>query len=94
MALAEEHKTVILSILATLLAAIVIFLATIAVNGGISVTLVEAYVLPLIVTAFSLSVFAGVLIARNRGMIPGFEPETKEQKKQQAEESQTPAGTA
>lgn len=91
MALAQEHKTVILSIFATLLAAVVIFLATVAFSGGVSLTLVEAYVFPLIVTAFSLSVFAAVLIARNRGMIPGFEPEAKEEKK---EEAKAPAGTA
>jgi len=89
--LADEHKTVILSIFATLLAAVVIFVVTVVAGGGVSETLFKAYVLPLIVTAFSLSVFAGVLFARERGMIPGFEPETKVQKE---EEAQAPAGTA
>ena len=34
----DDHKTVLLSILSTILAAIVIFLATVAVSGGVSIT--------------------------------------------------------
>jgi hypothetical protein len=68
----DEHKTVLLSILATLFAAVVILAVTVVVAGGWSVRLVESYVLPLLVTAFSLSIFAGVLFARNKGLIPGF----------------------
>ncbi len=73
--MADEHKTVILSIFATLLAAVVVFVTTVAWSGGVSAILVEAYVLPLFVTAFSLAVFAGVLFARNKGKIPGFPPD-------------------
>jgi hypothetical protein len=78
--LADEHKTVLLSILATLLAALAIFVTTIAVSGGISAALVESYVLPLLVTAFSLSIFAGVLFAKNKGKVPGFVSEKPEEK--------------
>jgi hypothetical protein len=70
--LGDEHKTVLLSILATLFAAVVILGVTVAVAGGWSLKLFESYVLPLLVTAFSLSIFAGVLFARSKGMIPGF----------------------
>ena len=69
-----EHKTVVLSIFATLLAALVIFVATIAISGGISVSLVQAYVLPLVVSSFTLAVFAGILFAKQKGKIPGFAP--------------------
>jgi hypothetical protein len=70
--LGDEHKTVLLSILATLFAAVVILAVTVALAGGLSVKLVESYVLPLLVTAFSLSIFAGVLFARSKGLLPGF----------------------
>ncbi len=73
--MADDHKTVLLSILSTLLAAVVVLVATVAVAGGFSFDLFEAYVLPLLVTSFSLSVFAGVLFARNKGKIPGFPPD-------------------
>ena len=79
--MADDHKTVLLSIISTLLAAIVVFLATVAVSGGVSVTLVEGYVLPLLVTSFSLALFAGVLFARNKGKIPGFQPESPKEDK-------------
>jgi hypothetical protein len=75
--LGDEHKTVLLSILATLFAAVVILAVTVVLAGGLSVKLVDSYVLPLLVTAFSLSIFAGVLFARNKGLIPGFPPDVQ-----------------
>lgn len=78
--MADDHKTVLLSILSTLLAAVAVLVATVAVAGGFSVDLFEAYVLPLLVTSFSLSVFAGVLFARNKGKLPGFPPDAPKDK--------------
>lgn len=76
----DEHKTVLLSIFATLVAAVGILLITVLVAGELSVTLIQAYVLPLVVTSFSLAVFAAVLFARKKGKIPGFPPdETKQE---------------
>ena len=72
--MADDHKTVLLSILATLLAAVILFAATTIISGGIDVNLVKGYVLPLVVSSFTLAVFAGVLFARNKGKIPGFRP--------------------
>lgn len=72
----DDHKTVLLSIFATLLAALVIFVATLAISGGFSAVLFKSYVLPLLVSSFSLAIFAGVLFAKNKGAIPGFEPDT------------------
>jgi hypothetical protein len=71
----DEHKTVLLSILATLLAAAGTLVATVVVAGGLSAYLIEAYVLPLIVTAFSLGVFAVMLFAHKKGKMPGFPPD-------------------
>ena len=85
--MADEHKTVLLSIFATLLAALVIFAATVVVSGGIAIDLVKGYVLPLVVSAFTLAVFAGVLFARSKGMIPGFRPEPPNEQKAEASES-------
>jgi hypothetical protein len=72
--MAGEHKTVILSILGTLLSALILFGTTIVISGGIDMTYVKAYVFPLVLSAFTLAVFAGVLFAREKGAIPGFEP--------------------
>ena len=69
--LGQEHKTVLLSIFSTLIAALLVFIATVAVSGGIHLNLVEAYVLPLIMSSFTLLVFAGILFARSKGML-GF----------------------
>jgi hypothetical protein len=87
--LADDHKTVILSILATLGAALIVFVATVVVSGGISVDLVRGYVLPLVISAFTLSIFAGVLFARNKGKIPWLAPEepTKDEKAATASKS-------
>ncbi len=79
--MAGEHKTVVLSIFGTLLSALILFVTTIAISGRIDMTYVEAYVFPLVLSAFTLAVFAGVLFAREKGAIPGFEP-TDSQKDQ------------
>jgi hypothetical protein len=68
--LAEDHKTVLLSILATLLAALIMFVATIVISGGIAIDLVRGYVMPLIISAFTLAVFWSVLFAHHKGKIP------------------------
>jgi hypothetical protein len=81
---ADDHKTVVLSILSTLLAAVVVFVATVAFSGGVSLTLFDGYVLPLLVTSFSLAVFAGVLFARNKGKIPGFQPDSAKENEAEA----------
>ena len=67
--LGDEHKTVLLSILATVLAGVVIFIVTIAVAGGISISLLKSYVLPLFMSAFTLSIFWGFLFARHKGKL-------------------------
>ena len=66
----EEHKMVLVSIFSTLVAAVIIFIATVAVSGGIAFDLVKGYVLPLIISAFTLTVFWGVLLLRNKGKVP------------------------
>jgi hypothetical protein len=68
--LAEDHKTVLLSIFATLLAALIMFVVTIIVSGGIAIDLVRGYVMPLIISAFTLAVFWSVLFARHKGKLP------------------------
>jgi hypothetical protein len=59
-----------ISILATVLAGILILLITIGVAGGISATLVKSYVLPLFMSAFTLSIFWVFLFARHKGKLP------------------------
>jgi hypothetical protein len=59
-----------ISILATILAGILILLITIGVSGGISATLVKSYVLPLFMSAFTLSIFWVFLFARHKGKLP------------------------
>jgi hypothetical protein len=68
--LGDEHKTVLLSILGTVLSALAIFVITIAVSGGVSVTLFKSYVLPLFMSAFTLAIFWGILYARHIGKLP------------------------
>ena len=65
--MANEHKTIFLSIIAMLLAALVMFVGTVAVSGGVSIVLLKGYVLPLVLSVFTLAVFVGVLFARNKG---------------------------
>ena len=80
--LADEHKAVLLSILATVLSAALIFLITVADDGGISITLFKAYVLPLFMSAFTLAIFWGFLFARHKGKLPFLtENEPPEDKK-------------
>jgi hypothetical protein len=68
--LTEDHKMVMVSIFSTLMAAIIIFIATVLVSGGIAFDLVKGYVLPLVISAFTLTVFWGVLLLRNKGKVP------------------------
>ena len=69
--MAQDHKVVFVSIFSTLVAAFIIFLATVVMSGGISVDLVKAYVLPLVISSFTLLVFGGILFARSKGLL-GF----------------------
>ena len=64
--LADDRKVVMLSITSTLIAAVFILAATVAVSGGIASDLVRAYVLPLVISAFTLLVFWGVLTVASR----------------------------
>jgi hypothetical protein len=68
--LGDEHNTVLLSIIATVLAACVLFLITVGVAGGISVALFKSYVLPLFMSAFTLTIFWAFLFARHKGKLP------------------------
>lgn len=79
--LAQDHKVVFVSIFSTLLAALVIFIATVVVSGGIALDLVKAYVLPLVISSFTLLVFGTVLFARSKGMLAflGTDEKVKEQ---------------
>ncbi|MDA4129892.1 MAG: hypothetical protein OK457_03900 [Thaumarchaeota archaeon] len=59
----EDHKTVLLSITATVIAGLILLGTTIAINGGtFSITLFKQYVLPLIISAFTLFVFFVILL--------------------------------
>ena len=73
----DEHQTVLLSILGTLLSALVIFVITIAVSGGVSTTLFRSYVLPLFMSAFTLAIFWSILFARHKGKLPFLKEETE-----------------
>ena len=80
--LADEHKTVMLSILATVVAGILLFVVTIAIAGGISITLFKSYVLPLFMSAFTLAIFWAFLFARHKGKLPILaETETTKEEK-------------
>lgn len=71
----NEHKTVLLSIIATLAAAAMLFVITFAINGGFSLTLFKSYVLPLFMSAFTLTIFWAFLFARYKGKIPQLSEE-------------------
>ena len=79
--MADEHKTVLLSILATVVAGSLLFLATVAVGGGISIDLIRGYVLPLFISAFTLTIFWAILYARNKGLLPWLLPEVQKEEK-------------
>jgi len=70
--LAKEYEMVMLSILGTFSSAIIIFLVTIAVSGGLSVVLFKSYVLPLLLSSFTLLVYFTILYARHLGKLPIF----------------------
>ena len=85
----DEHKTVLLSILGTVLSAFVILIITIAISGGFSSTLFLSYVLPLLMSAFTLLVFWAILFARHKGKLPFLQEETEPPKNEKG-----PAPTA
>ena len=87
----DEHKTVLLSILGTVISACLLFVATVAIAGGISVDLVKSYVLPLFMSAFTLTVFWVILFARHKGKLP-FLPETEPPKDEKASTAPKPTG--
>jgi len=66
---------VLISIFSTLVAAVVILLATIAISGGVATSLIRSYVLPLVISAFTLAVFWGVLFARSKGKLTWLAPD-------------------
>ena len=78
----DEHKTVLLSILGTVLSAVLILLVTVAISGGFSSTLFLSYVLPLFMSAFTLLVFWTILFARHKGKLPFLREETETPKKE------------
>jgi hypothetical protein len=90
--LGDEHQTVLLSILGTLLSALVIFVITIAVSGGVSTTLFRSYVLPLFMSAFTLAIFWGILFARHKGKLPFLREEPEPPKDEKGPSPQKPAG--
>jgi fatty acid desaturase len=55
--LADDHKTVLLSIMATTVTGIVLFLATIVASGGVSIAMFVKWVLPVFISALSLGIF-------------------------------------
>ena len=63
----EDHRTVLLSITATVIAGLVLLGTTVATNGGaFSMILFKEYVLPLMISAFTLFVFFVILIANKK----------------------------
>jgi uncharacterized RDD family membrane protein YckC len=64
--LASDHKVVALSVTSIFASAVVIFGFTFAYNGGFSVVLFKQYVLPLFISAFTLSLFWAILFTLNR----------------------------
>jgi len=89
--LGDEHKTVMLSIIATVVAAVLIFLVTIGISGGVSDALFKSYVLPLFMSAFTLSVFWVLLFARHKGKIPQLLAETAAKDENAPASTQKPA---
>ena len=69
----DEHKTVALSIIATLLTGAIILLGTIVISGGFSEDLFFKYVFPMIIATLSLAVFFVFVFAKNKGMLPWFQ---------------------
>ena len=86
--LGDEHETVLLSILGTVLSALAIFAITIAINGGVSNTLFNSYVLPLFMSAFTLAIFWGILFARHKGKLPFLQEEPEPPKDDKASSPQ------
>ena len=72
--MADEHRVVLISILSTLVAAVIILAVSVALSGGIAIDLVRAYVLPLVISAFTLSVFWCVLYLTSRTKVSKASP--------------------
>ena len=67
--MAEDHRTILLSILATALAGSTLLVLTIVISGKIDLLLIQGYVLPLFISAFTLSVYWIILFARHKGRL-------------------------
>ena len=72
--MAEDHRAILLSILATALAGTGLLIITIAVSGGVSLILIKGYVLPLYISAFTLSIYWIILFSRSKGKFPWLGP--------------------
>jgi hypothetical protein len=59
--------------LATILAGGLLFLITVVSAGGISIDLFKSYVLPFLMSAFTLSIFWVFLFVRHKGKLPAFD---------------------
>jgi hypothetical protein len=70
--LGDEHETVLLSILGTVISGVMIFLITIAISDSVSVDLFRSYALPVFMSAFTLTIFWAILFARHKGKLPFF----------------------
>ena len=65
--MAEDHRTILLSILATAIAGTALLVLTIAISGKVDIVLIQGYVLPLFISAFTLSVYWIIVFARHKG---------------------------
>jgi uncharacterized RDD family membrane protein YckC len=79
--LANDHKVVAYSIASIFASAVIIFGFAFAYNGGFSMVLFKQYVLPLFISAFTLSLFWAILFTLNRRekrMQPQPQPPTQQ----------------
>jgi len=82
------------SILATLSAALVLLVVTVGIAGHFSLSLFESYVLPLFMSAFTLSVFWAFLFARHKGKLSMFVEEERKEEKPAPATTASPAAPA
>ena len=68
----DEHKTVAVSILATVTTTVVILLGTIVASGGFSEDMFYKYVFPMLLATLSLAIFFVMVFARDKGKLPWF----------------------
>ena len=71
--MADEHKTVALSILATVITTIIILLGTIVESGGFSEDLFFKYVFPMLIATLSLTIFFVIVFAKDKGKLRWLE---------------------